>query len=80
MKHVGDEFVKMVSTLHMDVAEKEQSLKDSEDFNQTLNIKDRESNDELQKARKKLIGVFIFCFPNEGRFFFCFLFLFYIYV
>ncbi|KAK7411381.1 hypothetical protein VNO78_02814 [Psophocarpus tetragonolobus] len=57
MKHMEDEFLNMVSALHMNVMEKEQSLTESEDFNQSLIIKERESNNELQKARKKLIEV-----------------------
>lgn len=55
MKHMEDEFLNMVSALHMDVMEKERLLRDSEDFNQSLITKERDSNDELQKARKKLI-------------------------
>ncbi|KAJ1396782.1 hypothetical protein SESBI_32300 [Sesbania bispinosa] len=53
MEHMEDEFLKMVGTLHMDVAEKERLLQESEDYNQSLIIKEREGNDELQKARKK---------------------------
>ncbi|KAG4923398.1 hypothetical protein JHK87_048938 [Glycine soja] len=55
MKHMEDEFLNMVGALHMNVVEKERSLRDSEDFNQSLIIKEREINDELQKARKTLI-------------------------
>nr|KYP44746.1 hypothetical protein KK1_033723 [Cajanus cajan] len=55
MKHMEDEFLNMVGALHMNVVEKERLLKDSEDFNQSLIIKEREINDELQNARKKLI-------------------------
>ncbi|KAK7305735.1 hypothetical protein VNO77_43645 [Canavalia gladiata] len=56
MKHMEDEFLKMVGALHMNVMEKERLLKDSEDFNQSLIVKERESNDELHKGRMKLIG------------------------
>ncbi|KAJ1377208.1 putative domain XH [Sesbania bispinosa] len=55
MKHMEDEFLKMVGTLHMNITEKEQLLKESEDYNQSLINKERESNDELQKARKRMI-------------------------
>ncbi|KAJ1396780.1 putative domain XH [Sesbania bispinosa] len=55
MKHMEDEFLKMVGTLHMNITEKEQLLKESEDFNQSLINKERESNVELQKARKRMI-------------------------
>lgn len=46
MKHMEDEFLNMVGTLHMNVMEKERSLVDSEDFNQSLIIKEREIKDE----------------------------------
>ncbi|XP_029130922.1 protein INVOLVED IN DE NOVO 2 [Cajanus cajan] len=59
MKHMEDEFLNMVGALHMNVVEKERLLKDSEDFNQSLIIKEREINDELQNARKKLIELSI---------------------
>lgn len=36
---------------------KEELLQESKDYNQSLIIKERESNDEIQKARKKLIEV-----------------------
>ncbi|KAL2333255.1 hypothetical protein Fmac_014468 [Flemingia macrophylla] len=55
MKHMEDEFLNMVGALHMNVVEKERLLKDSEDFNQSLIIQERQINDELQNARKKLI-------------------------
>ena len=61
-KHMEDEFLNMVGVLnlHINVVEKERSLRDSEDCNQSLIIKEREINDELQKDRKKLIEVRIF--------------------
>ncbi|KAJ1377215.1 putative domain XH [Sesbania bispinosa] len=55
MKDMENEFLKTVATLHMNVMEKERLLQESEDFNQSLIIKEREGNDELQKARKKMI-------------------------
>lgn len=68
MKHMEDEFLNMVGALHMNVVEKERSLRDSEDFNQSLIIKEREINDELQKARKTLIKVRIFFYDIYLRF------------
>lgn len=62
MKHTEDECMKTVGTLHMKEIEKEGLLKDLEEFNQSLIIKQHESNDELQKTRKKLIEVFLFIF------------------
>ncbi|KAJ1396778.1 putative domain XH [Sesbania bispinosa] len=51
-----DDFQKMVGALHMDIREKEQSLQDLDALNQTLIIKERELNDELQEARRELIN------------------------
>ncbi|XP_047158969.1 protein INVOLVED IN DE NOVO 2-like [Vigna umbellata] len=45
-----------VDALHTDLREKEQSLRDLDALNQTLIIKERQSNDELQEARKVLIN------------------------
>jgi hypothetical protein len=47
----------MMDALHLDLREKEQSLRDMDALNQTLIIKERKSNDELQEARKELISV-----------------------
>lgn len=55
-----DELLKTVGTLHLKAMEKDGSLKDAEDFSQSLIIIERERNDELQKARKKLIMVLFF--------------------
>ncbi|KAK7372379.1 hypothetical protein VNO80_05757 [Phaseolus coccineus] len=52
----GDsEVLNKVDILHKDLREKEQSLQDVDALNQTLIIKERQSNDELQEARKNLI-------------------------
>ncbi|GAU31131.1 hypothetical protein TSUD_212380, partial [Trifolium subterraneum] len=59
MKHMEDEgdfdVLDMMDALHLDLREKEQSLRDMDALNQTLIIKERKSNDELQEARKELI-------------------------
>lgn len=64
LKHIEDdedvEVLKKVDALHMDLREKIQSLEDVEALYQTLIIKQRKSNDELQDARKELINVSIF--------------------
>ncbi|XP_068486001.1 protein INVOLVED IN DE NOVO 2-like isoform X2 [Phaseolus vulgaris] len=53
----GDsEVLNTVNVLHKDLREKEQSLRDVDALNQTLIIKERQSNDELQEARKELIN------------------------
>jgi hypothetical protein len=60
LKHIEDdddvEVLKKVDDLHMGLREKEQALQDLESLNQTLIIKERKSNDELQEARKELIN------------------------
>lgn len=60
LKHIEDdedvEVLKKVDDLHMGLREKEQSLQDLDALNQTLIIKERKSNDELQDARKELIN------------------------
>ncbi|WJX64011.1 hypothetical protein P8452_48838 [Trifolium repens] len=60
MKHMEDEgdfdVLDMMDALHLDLREKEQSLRDMDALNQTLIIKERKSNDELQEARKELIS------------------------
>ena len=64
LKHIEDdedaEVLKKVDDLHMGLREKEQSLQDLDALNQTLIIKERKSNDELQEARKELINVSTF--------------------
>ncbi|XP_074279495.1 protein INVOLVED IN DE NOVO 2-like [Silene latifolia] len=62
MKHVGDEgdmeVIKKVDGILKDLREKEESLEDVESLNQTLIVKERMSNEELQEARKELITNF----------------------
>ncbi|TKY56752.1 hypothetical protein E2542_SST21198 [Spatholobus suberectus] len=69
MEDVGDsEVLNKVDALHKDLREKEQSLRDLDALNQTLIIKERQSNDELQEARKELINGIkeISCRANVG--------------
>ncbi|KAA8515254.1 hypothetical protein F0562_018516 [Nyssa sinensis] len=60
MKHMGDdgdlEVLKKVEGIHKMLREKEGELDDLEALNQTLIVKERKSNDELQEARKELIN------------------------
>ncbi|XP_057433789.1 factor of DNA methylation 1-like [Lotus japonicus] len=55
MEHMEGEFLKMVADLHINVAEKERALQALEEYSQALTVKERESNDELQKTRKRMI-------------------------
>lgn len=62
MKHMEDDdgdldVLYTMDALHKDLREKEQSLRDMDALNQTLIVKERKSNDELQEARKELINV-----------------------
>ncbi|KAG5081262.1 hypothetical protein AAZX31_02G233000 [Glycine max] len=72
MAHIEDdgdsEVLNKVDALHKDLREKEQSLRDLDSLNQTLIIKERQSNDELQEARKELINGIkeISCRANVG--------------
>ena len=54
------EILNKVDTLQKDLRDKEQSLQDLDALNQTLIIKERESNDELQEARQALVDVSVF--------------------
>ncbi|CAK8566606.1 unnamed protein product [Lathyrus sativus] len=60
LKHIEDdddgEVLKKVDDLQKGLREKEQVLEDLDALNQTLIIKERKSNDELQDARKELIN------------------------
>nr|POE51449.1 protein involved in de novo 2 [Quercus suber] len=61
MKHMGDdgdvEILEKVITILKQLQEKEGELEDLEALNQTLIVKERKSNDELQEARKELVNV-----------------------
>lgn len=61
IKHMGDdddmEVMKKVEETLKELREKEGDLEDIEALNQTLIVKERKSNDELQEARKELINV-----------------------
>ena len=66
MKHLGDQdddaVQKKMKEMKQELDEKVDELEGLEDLNQTLIIKERQSNDELQEARKELIQVCIsFC-------------------
>ncbi|KAL8137468.1 hypothetical protein V2J09_003469 [Rumex salicifolius] len=59
MKHVPDEddmeVIGKVDAIMRDLREREEQLEDVEALNQTLVVKERRSNEELQDARKELI-------------------------
>lgn len=59
MKHLGDQddaaVQKKVEEMKDELSQKEDDFTDMESLNQTLIIKERQSNDELQQARKNLI-------------------------
>lgn len=61
MKHMGgddDEAVqKKIDQMNLLLQEKKENLEDLEDLNGQLLTKERQSNDELQQARKELIAV-----------------------
>lgn len=57
MKNMEDEFLKTVGNLHTNLTEKEQSLQELQGYCQSVITKERQSNDELQKARKVMIEV-----------------------
>lgn len=71
MKHMEDEddaeILKKVDVLLSDLREKEGNLEDLEALNQTLVVKERNSNDEVQDARKELINasLLLFLFYSE---------------
>ena len=51
------DIVKKVDALHEDLREKEESLQEMDELNQTLIMIKRKSDDELQEARHTLIKV-----------------------
>ncbi|XP_014516800.1 factor of DNA methylation 1 [Vigna radiata var. radiata] len=59
MKHLGDEddtaVQKRIEEMNEELQEKIENLESVESMNQTLIVKERQSNDELQQARKELI-------------------------
>lgn len=60
MKHVGDEgdmeVIQKVDEMLKELRDKEENLEEVESLNQTLIVKERMSNEELQEARKELIN------------------------
>lgn len=56
-KHLGDDDAvqKKIKEMNYELEQKEVELDDVESMNQTLIVKERQSNDELQEARKELI-------------------------
>lgn len=63
MKHMGGdddmEVLKKVEKIQTTIRDREGELDDLEALNQTLIVKERKSNDELQEARKELVNVSI---------------------
>lgn len=61
MKHMGAEedaaLKKKINEMDEELKEKIEEMEDLEALNQTLIVKERETNDELQHARKELITV-----------------------
>ena len=61
MKHLGDQddaaIKKKMEEMSTELEDKIESLEDMESMNLTLIVKERQSNDELQEARKELIEV-----------------------
>ncbi|CAN7059837.1 unnamed protein product [Brassica oleracea var. botrytis] len=60
-KHMGSdgdaEIVKEVENIYKGLTEKEEELADLDKFNQTLILRERRTNDELQEARKELVNI-----------------------
>ena len=73
MKHLGEEddaaVQKKMKDMNDELEEKVDNLNDMESMNHVLIAKERQSNDELQEARKQLISVwflllYIYCVPS----------------
>ena len=68
MKHMEDdgdvEVLRKMDAIIKKLIEKEGELNDLDALNQTLIVRERKSNDELQEARKELINVSSFYFPK----------------
>lgn len=63
MNEEGDlESKKKLQTIQEEIKESEEELDSLETLNQTLIIKERLTNDEVQEARKELINVSIYTF------------------
>lgn len=62
MEHMGrdTETKKKMDAIVDELKEKEEELEDLEALTQTLVVKERKCNDELQDARKELIAVSVF--------------------
>ena len=65
IKHMEDDNThtntkERVNAISVDLLEKEEELENLESLNQTLMVKERKTNDELQDARKELIKVSLF--------------------
>ncbi|XP_023536648.1 protein INVOLVED IN DE NOVO 2-like [Cucurbita pepo subsp. pepo] len=62
MKHMEDdedvEVLQKAESILKDLSEKEGELEELDELNQTLIVKQRKSNDELQEARKEIINAF----------------------
>lgn len=56
-EEANQEVLQKVDTLLMDLREKEEKYEDLVALNQTLIVKERKSNDELQEALKELVNV-----------------------
>jgi len=67
MKHIGEgdiEEKKKLDEIKLELEDKEEELKEHEDLQQTLVVRERKTNDELQDARKELILVCLFLSIN----------------
>jgi len=69
MKHLGDDddaaIQRKMKEMNEELRQKIEDMNDLEDMNQTLVVKQRQSNDELQEARKVLIAVCLQTYPFQ---------------